>query len=381
MPLRQNAWQFLRHAFTEYFGLDGRLWKTLYQLLFSPGSLTVEYLQGRRKRYLAPLRLYLSATITFFFLLSVLDPVGALDERISARADTTMTVAAFMADIEEDLESLESRTQLARLAFDAAQGRVDSLTAVFEADSLSGVLADSASLASFRQRLEEAAEAAEDEEEDWLDRVQDRDRNRLTWQQSVLETYPPDSLVRPQDLQEAAAILFPSESNLNITVMGAENLTNSPLRRLKEARTPTETRRAAVDFGRGAIDKLPIIMFFMLPVFALLMKLVYIRRDWYYSEHLVFGLHNHAVAFLAFSIMAIASAVSGDNPENVGAVVILSVTLDVLLMLYFYVAQKKVYGQGWLKTGVKFMLVASFYWLAILIFGVSGVLLLAGLFG
>lgn len=48
--------------------LDGRLWRTLAILFARPGALTREYFDGRRARYLPPVRLYLVLSILFFAL-------------------------------------------------------------------------------------------------------------------------------------------------------------------------------------------------------------------------------------------------------------------------------------------------------------------------
>ncbi|MEL7362414.1 MAG: hypothetical protein AAFN13_10100, partial [Bacteroidota bacterium] len=79
-------------------------------------------------------------------------------------------------------------------------------------------------------------------------------------------------------------------------------------------------------------------------VFALLLKVVYLRRNWYYGEHLVFALHVHAFAFGVFTLLAL------------GAMTPLggwSLWLLVLVPLYVYLAQKHVYQQGWVKTALK----------------------------
>jgi hypothetical protein len=46
-----------------YFATEGALWRTLKLLLFKPGELTREYLAGRRKHYVLPLRLYLTLSV------------------------------------------------------------------------------------------------------------------------------------------------------------------------------------------------------------------------------------------------------------------------------------------------------------------------------
>lgn len=59
------AHEFIGH----YVALEGRLWGTFARLMFRPGALTNEYLAGRRRRYVEPLRLYLTLSILFFALL------------------------------------------------------------------------------------------------------------------------------------------------------------------------------------------------------------------------------------------------------------------------------------------------------------------------
>jgi len=54
----------------ELADIDGRLALTIKTLLNKPGLLTLEYNQGRRKRYTPPLRMYLVISILFFLILS-----------------------------------------------------------------------------------------------------------------------------------------------------------------------------------------------------------------------------------------------------------------------------------------------------------------------
>jgi Protein of unknown function (DUF3667) len=57
--LFHDAWHTATH-------LDGRLWQSLYILLFKPGRLTKDYFAERRARYLPPVRLYLVLSVLFF---------------------------------------------------------------------------------------------------------------------------------------------------------------------------------------------------------------------------------------------------------------------------------------------------------------------------
>jgi hypothetical protein len=63
-----SAGEFLHEFIGHYVALEGKLLTSLRLLLFKPGRLTLEYLQGRRVRYVLPLRLYLTFSIIFFAL-------------------------------------------------------------------------------------------------------------------------------------------------------------------------------------------------------------------------------------------------------------------------------------------------------------------------
>lgn len=64
--------EFLHEFVGHYVALEGALWRTLRLLLLKPGRLTREYLAGRRKQYVLPLRLYLTASFLFFLALKLM---------------------------------------------------------------------------------------------------------------------------------------------------------------------------------------------------------------------------------------------------------------------------------------------------------------------
>jgi hypothetical protein len=53
-------------AFHEVSGWDGRFAVTMRTLINAPGKLTKEFLEGRRVRYISPIRLYLVASLAYF---------------------------------------------------------------------------------------------------------------------------------------------------------------------------------------------------------------------------------------------------------------------------------------------------------------------------
>jgi predicted RNA-binding Zn-ribbon protein involved in translation (DUF1610 family) len=54
-----------------YFATEGALWRSLKLLLLRPGALTEQYLAGRRKHYVLPLRLYLTISLSVLLLVRV----------------------------------------------------------------------------------------------------------------------------------------------------------------------------------------------------------------------------------------------------------------------------------------------------------------------
>ncbi|HEY8052354.1 MAG: DUF3667 domain-containing protein [Steroidobacterales bacterium] len=69
-PPVHSLWHFTQVATEDLTHADSRLWHTLAALLFRPGRLTREFLDGRRARYLPPVRLYLVLSVVFFLVAS-----------------------------------------------------------------------------------------------------------------------------------------------------------------------------------------------------------------------------------------------------------------------------------------------------------------------
>ncbi len=68
--------EFVHEFVGHYIAFEGALWKTLGLLVLKPGRLTTEYFVGRRRRYVLPLRLYLSASFLFFLAIKLLALTG-----------------------------------------------------------------------------------------------------------------------------------------------------------------------------------------------------------------------------------------------------------------------------------------------------------------
>jgi len=68
--------EFLQQFAGAYLSTEGALWRTLRLLLTRPGELTRQYLAGRRKHYVLPLRLYLTISVVVLLLLRAFTHAG-----------------------------------------------------------------------------------------------------------------------------------------------------------------------------------------------------------------------------------------------------------------------------------------------------------------
>lgn len=101
---------FLQQLGGAYFSTEGALWRTLKLLLTRPGELTVQYLAGRRKHYVLPLRLYLSISLVLLVLMRLFAQVevvqGLHQPRLMAveqgiRSSLTLSVGPVQLGVQE----------------------------------------------------------------------------------------------------------------------------------------------------------------------------------------------------------------------------------------------------------------------------------------
>jgi Protein of unknown function (DUF3667) len=107
---RPTLHELLHDAFHEIAHFDGKIIRTVALLLFRPGMLTREFLDGRRVRYITPIRVYLLCSLLFFGTLSLM-PAGKLRVSISKGGDAQLQQAA--AKVNKDPSILANALQAA----------------------------------------------------------------------------------------------------------------------------------------------------------------------------------------------------------------------------------------------------------------------------
>jgi Protein of unknown function (DUF3667) len=103
----------------------------------------------------------------------------------------------------------------------------------------------------------------------------------------------------------------------------------------------------ANEFEKLFLDNFSKVLFWLLPFFALLLKLLYVRRDYFYSEHLVFSIYYYNFFYFAASLRMIFKQV-----PYIGWI---GTIISFWIILYLFFAMKRMYKQSWGKTFLKYL--------------------------
>lgn len=336
-----NPLHDLRHAaeevFESFWHLDGRIFVTL-RGLFSPGRVASEFLAGKRAKYIPPLRLFLIMSVLTFF-------VGRF--------------TVHMSPVElKNAQTGEVQTHGMEIGLDAvnAAGTVEGVlkareNAQQEIANLRGDPVGSAVLATFGTDAERDLQAAV------LARLL---ALHATPAQLRSAGFDPDAPGRLPDPAPDAEARTP----------GAKASEGGFLARwfrhkLERAQQNVAAIRHDPDtLVRLVLGAVPGALLMLMPVFALCLKLLYIRSHRSYLEHLVVAMYSHVamlgallMAFLALGLQLLVGGGAMAAATGVFCTALFGIAMPVYLLLM----QKRVYAQGWFKTLVKYILLGNVY--------------------
>lgn len=109
-------------------------------------------------------------------------------------------------------------------------------------------------------------------------------------------------------------------------------------------------------FFTGLERTIPTTLICFVPLLALALKLLYIRRPFYYVDHLVLALHFQSFLFV---LMVVVHFV---KPQGTLAAILSYLAAFLLIVpAYLLLALRRVYAQSWLLTVIKGVLLALIY--------------------
>ncbi|MBA6378219.1 MULTISPECIES: DUF3667 domain-containing protein [unclassified Colwellia] len=365
-------WVVILHLLDDIFSFDSRAARTILPLVARPGFLTNEYIAGKRVHYVPPLRLYLFVSIVFFItlkffvlsdsntLLAVSDNQtsitqikdqlilleknklkaidGSPDNTVDL-SETTKSIAKFetyLTDINKDY-SIEKNKRL----IDMTKTLVDlELRQFKDGQALSGNKKErydllTSNIAKFKNGEE-------------LDNVE---KTSTTIGNNADGTLSFDFLS--------------DENNKSLNVF-----TKSLIKKAENA-----FRSDATPLVQEVIGKLPQLMFVLLPLFAVLLKIMFIFSKRLYMEHLTVALHSHSFIFFTILLVELLDVFAGYSetvlPVLTGSIEFASKALLIWIPIYLFIMQKRVYKQGYFLTFIKYSFIGTAYMILI---GFTGVI-------
>ena len=402
--------------FDDIFGWDSRAGRTLLPLLFRPGFLTNEYFAGRRVHYVPPIRLYLFVSIIFFLLLSFVSDSGVKElvkfqqgEQQSSVVELTKQINALSSQMSasdyvsnpQDLakmdklldERKQSRTELEEVIAQFEKD-IDEFEQKQQAEDFVPGPGDIGKYKGYQQALKQLkAQAVLSREQMRLDVIEQElrkldakladqtyaataedalFRQSLQSERNQLVTMMAE-LKAEQDKPSAdVGVQMDDKGEFSITMV--DNLSflsdeqNAKLKAYGEEIEQKAKQAFEKDAGpliQQMLGVLPQVMFFMLPIFALLLKFFYLFAKRFYMEHLTVALHSHAFIFVNLTILNVLSVLfdylQPTSPDAAGVVENIMVAFVIWVPVYLLLMQKRVYKQGVIFTLIKFGVVGLSY--------------------
>jgi hypothetical protein len=122
-------------------------------------------------------------------------------------------------------------------------------------------------------------------------------------------------------------------------------------------------------FLHSVMENLPYMMLACVPLFAFVLKTLYVFRRVLYIDHLIYALHIHSFAYLAtLVIWGTGFGLKRWAPGFEGLALFILISIAVIQV---FLSIRKVYRQGWIMTLFKFGLGAFAYFFVLLI-GLGG---------
>lgn len=302
---KETFWHMVFHFFSDITHFDGKFIISLKDLLFKPGFLSKEYMKGRRAAYLHPVRMYVFTSAIFFLLFFSFFATGDEIKMNMTGPIKPEERRGYVKDMEQKLEHKPGNEMLEKsIALLKDTSRKVSVQDILSVNP--DFLAVNFTIVSYRSRGEY----------DSLQRLLHSSK-RDGW------------LMR--------RIVY-KQIDINKKYQG----------------NPNELLK---DLSESVLHRLPYMLLISLPFFALILKLVYFRRkQFYYADHGVFAIHLYVFTFLL--LLTVFSLRALQNAAGWSFITFLVLILVLLLFFYLYKAMRVFYGQGRWKTFFKFLFVA-----------------------
>jgi Protein of unknown function (DUF3667) len=287
----------------EFLNWDSKFFTTIALLILKPWRLTNEFLAGKRVRYVNPLRLYLLASILFFFAVNyatkgVKFEPGKLEPKDRAELEAELK--------DKDLPPA-AREKLAELLRESSPSP--------------------------------ASEAS------------------TNTPSPIPSGSPNASPSSPAPETDTDKKQYGKMGERPFAVFDADTKSSTPFERWIEGRAKEKMGEHGTKMGlfiSTLLSNLPYMMLCCIPLFAFVLKVLYIRRGIFYIDHLIYALHIHTFAYTG--IMLIVLATIGLNRAVPGLIAgWIIALLWIAFVVQIFLSIRRVYRQGWFVSIFKFL--------------------------
>ncbi|MDQ7049632.1 MAG: DUF3667 domain-containing protein [Enterobacterales bacterium] len=340
--------EVIKELLDDTLGYDSRLKHSIIPLIFKPAKLSLEYIKGRRFHYVLPFRLYLITSLLLIITIKSInpDPVIQFDNSVTISDEVAKTAT----NIDSDIAKIGNNSET-----------------------------DPAIIQANQEMVEDIPKSKKDINYSLKDTKQAKDpvfietaNNNLVEAKHIRKK---DSASNEEDIDQSVSLEWDDETQKFI---GLDKLDDGIFKTFLTVIEPkiNQWKKNPKPLNESVIESLPYMMFILLPLFGIILKLFYMSSKRYYTEHLIFLLHNHSFAYLLLitrlvSLKLEEVLIASDTwllqQGSLFFSLIKSLTL-IWIFLYIFIAVKRFYQQSWKITIIKSMAMGFIYFI-LLIFG------------
>jgi len=298
------------NTISNYFSFDARFLKSFFPLMFKPGYLARKYLDGKRLLFLHPAQMYLFVSFAFFFIFS------------------------FSVQKQADQVNSELKKTL------------DKSPKISVNDSIESFKKDSIARSEIKNVLEENKKYTGMDSKE-IDSIISSTNGKTNNMEFDFDEEKIDSLI---EINADDSEIYKS--------MGLEDDAGYIKRKIYAQGLKLYRARNGGDLLKTFYDTIPIALFILLPLFALILKILYYKYG-RYSHHLVFSFYYFSFLFTLFSLIFGINLIL-DIPDWIDWLIVLS------SFFYLIVALKRFYLRSWIGAFFKAS-VATFSFMTIVL--------------
>jgi rRNA maturation endonuclease Nob1 len=345
-------------TFEDFFHFDTKLWNTIKITFTRPGKITTDYLEGKRARYVPPVKLYIFISFIFFLLLGKLSDHTIENSKnkhlIKQGADKTMSITLNELLGKEKIYYSKDSSDVRMMEFDytskdslqkdlnklksAPDSIIDKMLIKEEIDTTA------ASRKNLRNMLALIPEHSQ---------ALDSAKFSINIFNKVEFTSKEEYDKFKEKIHD-----YSNEQIDSLLISKGEKVTWFNRQLLKKlGKYDWKDKDDIKEITHAIIKSISLTMFVMMPLTAILLLFIFYRRKYYY-EHLIFSIHIHTIFFLILSfVLAIQVFIS----DSFGGK--LWVWAFLICLIYLISSLKHNYMQSWSKTITKFLLMSIPYFI------------------